>query len=259
SVGAGVLLGLAPAFRASGRAAGSALQETDRAGAGPGRTRVRNGLVIAQTALALVLLVGAGLLVRSFRNLLSVSPGFEPDRLLSVSVFLGPPAYRELAPQRAFVRDTLAAVERIPGVVSAATVSHLPMADGAISLKLAIEGRPADRADAPVATYRAVSPGLFRTMGIPLREGRPPSEGDTERAPLVVVVNEALAKQVWPGESPIGRRLRFIPEGESGGKDARWHTVVGVVGDVKSEGLDRDEGPATYVSYSQRVLPFVRA
>src|SRR5262249_3104460 len=110
SLGAGVLLGLAPALRASGRAAGSSLQEADRAGAGPARARVRTGLVIAQTALALVLLVGAGLLVRSFRNLLSVPPGFEPDRLLSVSVFLGPPAYRDLAPQRAFVRDTLAAV-----------------------------------------------------------------------------------------------------------------------------------------------------
>ena len=214
-------------------------------------------------ALALTLLVGGGLLVQTVRNLLSVPPGFESRRLLSLNVFLTPPRYRALEPQHAWVRQAVAAVERLPGVVSVATVSQLPLSDGPVRLKMAVEGRPLDRADAPSAAFRAVSPAFFATMGIPLLAGRVPADTDAEMAPLVVAVNQAMVRRLWATESlspsasgiggPLGHRIRFVNE-----EPPRWYEIVGVVGDVKSRGLDAEEEPAAYVPFAQRIVPFVR-
>jgi putative ABC transport system permease protein len=251
----GLVLGVVPALRASQKAPRAALQEGERTSRV--RARLRTALVVAQMALALSLLAGGGLLVQTLRNLLNVPLGFEAERLLSLNVFLGPPRYRELAPQYAFVRDTIAAIEQVPGVVSAGTVSQLPLAEGPVRLKLAIDGRPLDRAEAPVAAFRAVSPSYFATMGMPVRHGRSLMERDAGTAPLVVVVNEAMARRLWPGESPLGRRIRFLNDPVVAGV-TRWHEVVGVVGDVKSRSLDAGEEAVAYVPYAQRVVPFVR-
>ena len=248
---AGLLLGLVPVVRASRIAPRASLVEGDRTAGS--RSRLRTALVVVQMAMALTLLVGGGLLVQTVRNLLAVPPGFEARRLLSLSVFLTPPRYRALEPQHAWVRQAVAAVERVPGVVSVATVSELPLSDGPVRLKMAVEGRPFDRAAAPSAAFRAVSPAFFTTMGIPLLSGRVPAETDSETAPLVVAVNQAMARRLWPAESPLGHRIRFVNE-----EPPRWYEVVGVVGDVKSRGLDAGEEPAAYVPFAQRVVPFVR-
>jgi putative ABC transport system permease protein len=255
ATGAG--LALVPVFQARRRELLPALREGDRGGSAALRSPLRRGLVVLETALALTLLVGGGLLVRSLRNVLAVPPGFDAGRVASASVFLAPPRYRDLASQRAFVRETLAAVEALPGVESAATISRLPLEGGTLSFKFQIEGRTDGRAEAPVGSYRLVSPAYFRTMGIPLLEGRATEPTDSETSPPVVIVNRTLARRYWPGESPIGRRLHWIPE-DKPSAPPRWHTVVGVVGDVRSEGLAEEEGPAAYVPYAQRVLPFPR-
>jgi putative ABC transport system permease protein len=251
SIVAGLVLGLVPVARAARTAPRAALVEGERT-AGT-RSRLRASLVVVQMALALTLLVGGGLLVQTVRNLLAVPTGFESRRLLSLSVFHTPPHYRELAPQHAWVRQAVAAVERLPGVVSVGTVSQLPMADGPVRLKMAVEGRPYDRAEAPAAALRAVSPAFFSTMGIPLLAGRVPAETDSETAPLVVAVNQAMVRRLWPGQSPLGHRIRFVNE-----DPPRWYEIVGVVGDVKSRALDADEEAAAYMPFAQRTIPFVR-
>jgi predicted permease len=258
SAATGIVLGLLPALPAARGGLRPALSDADRA-ATAARSRLRRGLVVAETALALTLLVGGGLLVRSFHNLMAVPLGFDAPRLVSGTVLLAPPRYRGLAEQRAFVHDVLASAQELPGVVGAAMTSQMPLEAGPVRLKFAVEGRPVDRADAPSASYRAVSPSYFRTLGIPLRAGRPPADSDTAEAPPVVVVNEVMAARSWPGESPLGRRIAWIPEADPAQGAARWHTVVGVVGDVRSEGLHVPEGPAAYVPFPQRQLGFVRS
>jgi putative ABC transport system permease protein len=256
SLAASAVLGLAPVIRVSRRGAEAGLQHGDRV-AGT-RSRMRASLVVAQMALALTLLAGGGLLVRTLHNLLAVPPGFDAGRLLGVNAFLAPPRYRELGAQYAFVRDALAAVRGLPGVDAAATVSHLPLSDGPVRLKLVVDGQPFDRAAAVQVAFRAISPDFFRTMGIKVQAGRPVADTDDETAAPVVVVNEALARRVWPGEAALGRRLAFVNEAD-GGRTPRWYEVVGVVADVKSRGLDTDEEPVTYVSFAQRRISFVRA
>lgn len=253
----GAVLALVPVVEARRRELLPALREADRSASAALRSPLRRGLVVLETALALTLLVGGGLLVRSLRNVLAVPPGFDAGRVASASVFLAPPRYADLASQRAFVRDTLAVVEGLPGVQRAATISRLPLEGGTLTLTFQIEGRRVGRAEAPAASYRVVSPEYFRTMGIPLLEGRAPTATDTEASPPVVVVNRTLARRFWPGQSAVGRRIEWIPE-DAPPAPPRWHTVVGVVGDVRSKGLAEDEGPAAYVPYRQRVLPFVR-
>jgi putative ABC transport system permease protein len=255
SVLAGLLLGLVPIVRAARTAPRASLQEGERtAGA---RSRLRTSLVVVQMALAMTLLVGGGLLVQTLRNLLAVPPGFDTERLLSLNLLLTPPRYRELAPQFGFVRQSIAALESVPGVVSAATISQLPLSEGPVRLKIGVEGRPFDRAEAPSVAYRAISPTFFRTMGIRLHAGRATAETDSETAPPVVVVNQAMARRLWPGEDPLGRRIRFVNDPDVNGVP-RWHEVVGLVGDVKSRGLDADEEPVAYVAFAQRRVPFVR-
>jgi putative ABC transport system permease protein len=255
ATGAG--LALVPVLQARRCELLPALREGDRGGSAALRSPLRRGLVVLETALALTLLVGGGLLVRSLRNVLAVPPGFDAARVAGASVFLAPPRYRDLASQRAFVRDVLAAVETLPGVERAATVSRLPLEGGAFMLKFQIEGRDVGRAEAAAASYRVVSSGYFQAMGIPVLEGRAPARTDSETSPPVVIVNRTFARRFWPGESPVGRRIRWIPEDDPAAPP-RWHTIVGVVGDVRSAGLAEEEGPAAYVPFSQRVLPFVR-
>lgn len=216
-----------------------------------GNSRLRGAIVVSQVSLALVLLVGAGLMVKSLRALLQVSPGFRPAHLLTARLSL-PPRYaggnrfglglrREIS---AFERELAARVRAIPGVQSAAFASHLPLSGTDNDWAFWIEGRPPKPAgDFDSAHYRPVSAGYFETMGIPVTGGRGFNPRDDEDHPLVVVINQAMARRFWPGVDPVGTRLKFGNE--------IWRTIVGMVGDVHHSGPEIAPTPEMYVPWGQ--------
>jgi putative ABC transport system permease protein len=237
-----ILAGLAPAFQLTRPDLSSSLREGSRGSAGAGRSRrTQRGLVVAEVALAVVLLVGAGLLLRSFGQLLSVNPGFKAAHVLSFEVDL--PEDRYTKPQRAAFFDRLLdRLKALPGVTAVGAVSGLPMGGEDIN-SLTLEGRPRPTADKPyLADSRQATLGYFETMGIPLRRGRLFAATDTREAPKVAVVDEVLARTFWPGESPIGKRFK-----NGGPKDKDpWITVIGVVGSVRNSGLHVEPRPQMY-------------
>jgi putative ABC transport system permease protein len=207
---------------------------------------------VAEIALALVLLVGAGLLLESFRRLLAVDPGFEPEGLLTAQVSLPVPNQPERGKyysdemQRTFYRQVLAELSASPGVRAAGLSSNLPLSGGSNLGAFRIEGRPVPPGEPPpLAEFRAVSPGYFRLMEIPVLAGRELDEKDRSDAPFVAVVNRALARRFWPGEDPVGRRIRIGPDG---GVEL---TIVGVVGDVRQLRLESEPEPELYFPYEQ--------
>jgi putative ABC transport system permease protein len=223
--------------------------------AGGGSAWARRAVVAAQIGGAFVLLAAAGLLLRSFVRVLDIDPGFSADRLVTLRTFLTPPAYRSLDQQIDFVRRALEALGSAPGVVSAAAISEPPFdrEGGGTTLAAGVEGRRYAPGTHPTVAYRVVSPGYFRTAEIAMIDGRPLSDDDRAGAPLVGVVNEAMAEALWPGERAVGRRFEFAD-----GRDAGWITVVGVARDVATDGLETREPPAVYAPYVQRTLPFLR-
>jgi putative ABC transport system permease protein len=243
----GLLFGLGPALRATKVDLNPALKEGPRGVAGGRRSRTAQGLVVAQFGLAMVLVVGAGLLAGSFARLLRVEPGFDPKELLTMEVFLSPMEYREGDPKIAVVLGRmLDEVRALPGVRSAAFVNSLPIAGGP-STDFTIGGRPAPPADnEPEAAICSVSPGYFRTMRIPLLAGRTFTTGDGPAAARVMVINQTLARTYWPNESPIGHQVMMKDWGPP-----LTGTIVGVVGDVKVDGLETAAGPTIYWPYSQ--------
>ncbi len=249
AVGTGFIFGLAPALQATRPASTDALKKGGR-GVASGQHRMRSALVIAELALSLVLLVGAGLLLKSFYTLLRVSPGFNPNNVLTAELILPQVKYREGAHAQQFYTQLIENVRRMPGVLSAAAINNLPLGDNNTDTSFLIEGRPAPQPDQfPTAWLTPVTPGYFSTMGIPLVRGRVLDERDHAQAPLVIVINESMAKQYWPGEEPIGRR---IGTGQRSPQGPTWWEVVGVVSNVRQFGLDRDEPPAFYLSHAQR-------
>ncbi|RPH55900.1 ABC transporter permease, partial [bacterium] len=248
----GLLFGLVPALSAAGRQLAESLKEGGRAMAGGVRGRlVRNGLVLGQVALTLVLLVGAGLLIQSFARLQAVDPGFRPEGVLTARVALPPAEYAEPARQIAFHQQLLEKIRALPGVRNAATVFPLPLGGSNMVLAFVVEGRPAPPPnEVPNAFIRGVSPDYFRAMGIALRQGRTFTGQDTQGSLPVVVVNETMAKKVWPAESPLGKRINFGDPAEPGD----WRTVVGVVAPVRHAALN--EEPDSEVYWSQYQQPF---
>jgi putative ABC transport system permease protein len=230
----GLGFGLLPAVRVSRSEMSEALRDGARGTTdGAGRSRVRSILVASEIALALVLLAGAGLAMRSFAALRAIDPGFDPRGVLSAVVSLygtaeAPPGRRE-----AFYTATLERVRQLPGVESASLTNHLPIAGDIWGLQFLIEGRPRPRpADVPRATFRVVYPGYFATMRLPLLRGRDLAETDRADAPRVVVVNDFFARRYWPNEDAVGKRVTFEPSAPS----PTWFTVVGVVkNDVQSD------------------------
>jgi putative ABC transport system permease protein len=233
----GIVFGLLPALQASRADLQGVLKDAGRGTAGAPRTRMRAALVVAEVAVALMLLAGAGLMLRSFQRLMAVEYGFDPDRLLTLQMWLPVPNDRSKGrfqtheQRRSFYERALAAVQAVPGVRDAALISRLPLR-GPTDMRIEIEGRPV-APDEPPATAegRLVSPNYFRTMGIPLLSG----EGLPEVADSVsrrhIVVNRTMAEKYWPGTSPIGRRVRVRSDGP-------WLTVTGIVGDVRQIGLE---------------------
>jgi putative ABC transport system permease protein len=243
----GLVFGLAPAWSASRVNLSDTLKEGGRGkSGGASGSRLRAVLVASELALALVLLIGAGLLVKGFRLLRSVEPGFEPRNLLTMRVELPEARYKEIPTQTEFRRRVLEELDSLPGT-EAAMVSELPLGGSSLMHNFAIEGRPVAVGDEPELYSRSVGGDYFRVMHIPLRAGRDLTPQDREGSPLVGVVNESFAREYFPGASPIGARVRWVHmEGAP-----QWITIVGVVGDVKHFGLDQPEASAIYTPYVQ--------
>ncbi|HSE97458.1 MAG TPA: ABC transporter permease, partial [Blastocatellia bacterium] len=237
----GLIFGLAPAIQSSRPDLNSSLKEGGR-GAGGARQGVRSALVVVEVALSVALLVGAGLLLRSFWRLQEVKPGFEPHNLLSMRINLPRTRYQENQKAWSFYERLLAETSALPGIQSTALTSLVPMGGGNTASEVLIEGRPpAPDGSQPSADWRLVSPGYFRTLGIPLR-GRDFDERDATNAQPVTIISEEMARLYWPGEDPIGKTVILRSFGNS------RITIVGVAGDVRSIGLDSDPRPMVYAS-----------
>ena len=249
SVLTGVVFGLVPAFQTSGANLHDTLKEGGRSGQLGVRKGLRNVLVVVEMAFAVVLLVGAGLLIRSFVELQRVNPGFRPEGVLAMQVSLPSNRYKEGAQRAAFDRQVLEEVRGVAGVRSAATITTLPMSGWNQSGSFRIEGRQvAPNESSPHGDRWMASEDYFQTMGIPLVRGRYFDARDTAEAPGVAIVSEALARKYWPDEDPVGKRITF----EGGAQQPRYREIVGVVGHVRNESLEGDGRGQYYVPYAQR-------
>ncbi|HKP13109.1 MAG TPA: ABC transporter permease, partial [Blastocatellia bacterium] len=246
----GVLFGLAPAFQVSRANLNETLKEGARGSTG-GRNRVRSLLVVAEVALSLVLLIGAGLLIRSFARLTGTDAGFNPQSVAAMNLSLSSSRYEEVDKQSRFFKQVLERVRAIPGVTSAGAVSDLPLAGGEEIDGFLIEGMPAPKtiSDTPLADFRFADEDYFKTLEIPLVAGRAFTEHDNETAPPVAIVSEGLARRYFNGQDAVGKRIKAGDLGEK----APWATVVGVVKDIKHSGLDADPRPQLYVPYQQKL------
>jgi len=245
-----LLFGLAPALAASKPDLNQTLKESGRGAAG-GRRRLRETLVVAELALALVTLIGAGLLMSSFLKLQAVDAGFNPRNLLTMTVSLAG-ASQYVGPAReAFYRQLEDRLRALPGVESASAINHLPLAGDTWGTPLTIEGRPLPPPGQEIGvTFRVSRPGYFRTMGIPLRGGRDFTERDTFDAPGVVIINETLARRHWPSEDPIGKRVT-LDDPRDNTRATQWLTVVGVVKDVKQMSWTDAPSNEIYLPFQQ--------
>ena len=232
AVGASLLFGAVPAAGQRIPLAG-VVRESSRSSASKGKLQTRGALVVLQVAASVVLLVGAGLLLRSFNALQQVDPGFDPENVISARVSLNWSKYTDRDSRVAFFDRLLDELEGHPGVVSAAIGSVTPLSqNGGNTQNFQIEGRPPEEGVSPTLDVQFVTEGLFRTLGIPLERGRLFDSRDHATSPATAVVSHSLAKRHWPNEDPIGRRLSM-----DGGQS--WTEIVGVVGDVRQYGLDQ--------------------
>jgi putative ABC transport system permease protein len=244
SVTTGLIFGLAPALQASRTDLNSTLKDATRGTMGAGGHWLRGALVISEVALSLLLLAGAGLMIKSFWRLQQVDPGFNAQNLLSVEVTLPATKYPESQQRTAFFQQVLESVSSLPGVSAAAVVNSPPLSGRRNIDIFPIEGRPEPKGieDAPLADFRLISPDYFRMMGIGMRQGRSFTEGDAQNTNKVTIVSQAFTTNYGAGENLLGKRLRI-------GDD--WHTVAGVVNDIRQSGLDQEAAPHVYVSYRQ--------
>jgi len=244
-----LLFGVLPAFRGTRVAPGAVLRAASGRTTGSGSARkTQRTLVAVEVALAVMLLIGGGVLLRSFARLNAAPLGFDREHTLTAELFLPDTKYGDPAKTRGFFRDAVARVNQLPGVVAASGVLLRPLAgpDG-FDYPLSLEGTDADtQRKQPLVNYEAITPSYFQAAGIPVIQGRPLSDADDEKAPRVVIVSAATARRFWPNASPIGKRLKWGPPDSP----APWVEVVGVVGaaryrDPRVESLD------VYVPYTQ--------
>ncbi len=248
----GILFGLAPAMQVAGANLHDMLKLGARGVSGSLRShRMRGALVITEVALSFVLLVAAGLLLRSFDSVRKVDPGFRAQNVLTFGVALPPEQYNTAARTSGFFHALLERLAALPGVTAAGAVSPLPFSGSNGSGSFLIEGHTVpEGGTAPHADQRIVTPGYFKAMGIPLRRGRLLADSDREEAPLAVVVDDALAQEYWKDKDPLGQRIRR-PDGKNS-----WATVVGIVGHVQHNALDNQTRKGTfYWSYLQKSRP----
>ncbi|HVF22635.1 MAG TPA: ABC transporter permease [Pyrinomonadaceae bacterium] len=244
---AGLLFGLVPALQTSRTNLNETLKESGRSG-GPGGTRNRVGslLIVSEVALSFVLLAGAGLLIKSFMHLREIDSGFQPENVLAVRLALPPGKYKQGEPRAQVFQQILAQVKTVPGVQSAGAILSLPLGGDTFNVGrgVLLDGRPPAPENASNAMYVAITPDYFQTLQIPVKQGRAFTDYDNAQSTKVVIVNETMARQLWPGESPIGRRFSIW-------RDEKFsREVVGVVGDTKSS-LDEPATSQMYVPYAQ--------
>jgi putative ABC transport system permease protein len=252
SLTTGVLFGLAPAWQVSKASLQESLKEDSR-GSGSARSKLRGLLVVSQVALSLTLLIGAGLLFRSFLRLRSVSAGFDPNHVLTLYASPSGPNFPDDASFVAYYRQVEERLAAIPGVESVGAVNTLPLAKSP-TFAFRVEGRPPLPVDQwPFANYRNATPDYFQTLKIPMVRGRGFEQRDTSSSPLVVVINQAVADQDFAGEDPIGKRVNF--GGVNAKKEAIWWEIVGVVGNIHNLSLDEAPSPEIYLSAYQDPFP----
>jgi len=253
SVITGLLFGLAPAAQVSKAKFNESLKEANRGLAGGAGQRYTSGLlVISEVALALILLVGAGLLTKSFLNLLRVNPGFNPENVMTIPVSL-PQGYREGQQQTAFFEQALRQIEAAPGVRAAGVTSSIPFGSVRGSNFSIQEQPPLPPGARPNATLYAVSPKYFDVMGIPLLKGRGFTELDAKGATGVAIIDESIARRFFPGDDAIGKHLTIdVPPGAG---EPTPLEVIGIVGNAKHFGLERETGPQIYEAYLQHPFP----
>ncbi len=247
-----VAAGAAPAFGSTSGDMMASLRQDSRLTPAPGVQRAQKSLIVADLALAMVLLAGSLLMLQSVRNLIAVDPGFVADGLLSCQLSMVGESYSEDAAVTAVTGEVLTRVGAIPGVIRAAAASQIPQGGNWDSWGIHREDRPdINPAEAPSAQLYAVTPGYFETMGIPLERGRPFLPADRPGALPVAIVGSEAAARFWPGEDPLGKRVRV-----GGSEDGPWWTVVGLVSEVRHAGLDAPPGDQLYLPLLQRPHPY---
>ena len=253
SLASAILFGLVPALQQARPSLVPALKEGGQTrGASPARRRLKAALVVSEIALALVLTAGTGLLLRSFWRLANVDPGFRPQGVLTVPVGLPDRTYPTAERQAAFIREAVARASRLPGVESAAAMSATPLGGGGSATRFRVLDRPVPpRGEEPSTNVRIVTPGLFRTLAIPLLAGRDFDERDVAGRPAVVVVSRGLAREFWPDKNPLGQRVSLSWDGWTEAE------VVGVVGNVRFNTLDRDMPRVMYWPQAQLANAFM--
>jgi predicted permease len=251
SIITGLLFGVVPAWQASRPELQSTLKDATRGTTGDGhRHLARQGLVLAEVALSLVLLVGAGLLFRSLMNLLDVPLGFSSARITTTQVAPTGEGYRTPDQALSYWDRVQERLQAVPGVERVALTNTVPMGGSIGVLSYNVAGKPElPPMQSPLSHFASVSPGYFATLGIPVVTGREFERADAIVDPRVVVVNEAMARREWPGENPLGQRMSFGP-GEDG--QPQWLEVVGVVGNVRQYGVDQEPVPTTFVIHSSQ-------
>jgi putative ABC transport system permease protein len=252
SVITGILFGLAPALHASRFNLFGSLKEGGRTATdGAGRSILRSLLVISQVSLAVVLLIGAGLLIESMFHLLHESPGFDPQGVLAFNLDLPDSRYGKPAQSADFFKNLLEKIRAVPGVKSASAVMPLPLSHNSLRTSFQIEGHPMALSDLPRTFIRAVGLDYFSTMRIPLESGREFSARDDRHAPHVIIINQTLARKFFPGENPVGKHMK---PGMNADKSDAMCEIVGVVGDVRHRNLWQPADPESYVPYEQNPI-----
>jgi len=250
----GVVFGLVPALQASKADLHETLKEGGRTGTGGSRAWIRNTLVVLEMALALVVLISAGLLIRSFWRLQQVNPGFAPQNTLAMSLALPATKYKEPAQRANFYKEALQRIRALPGVQSAGAVSNLPLSGDNSSGSFRIEGREVPQGQSlPHGNRWAATTDYFSTMKIPIHAGRFFDDRDTMESQPVAIIDEAMAHKYWPNEDPMGKRISFqVVNG-----NRVWREIVGIVGHVRHQGLEGESRVQYYIPHSQTQNAFM--
>jgi putative ABC transport system permease protein len=260
STATGLLFGFAPAWQATSPNLSSTMKEGGRGSSSASHKRLRDALIVAEVALAFVLLVGSGLMMRSFFRLLNVDAGLDSANVLTIGMPIATERFPDPARLNQYLREIRTAVETVPGVRETALSCAPPMQGACYGMPMQVAGRPyTDRANRQGGFYKVVSPSYFSALGLRLARGRALSDRDVKNTPPVVVINERLAGREFPGQDPIGQRLliqEIIPGKTSLGPEIAWE-IVGVVHDEKVQGMADDRSAGVYVSNEQSPVYFM--
>ncbi len=253
SVAAAIIFGAAPLLKAFRLDLQDSLKEASQGSAGRPQRRLLHTFVVVEVALSLVLLAGAGLMLRTLLGLVSTNPGFDATKVLTADITLPRARYRQPQQRAAFCDQTIERLQSLPGVQSVGVTNQLPLSGGVISQGFKIVGSTESTSSGDSALFRAISPDYFKTLRIGMLRGRSIEERDDAAAPGVVVINESMSRIFWPNEDPIGKRISIARFGEP-----EWREVVGIVNDIRHRGLHVPPEPEMYVPYAQQPWQFFR-